>query len=382
MITKPFDFVAAILAFIGLVVWLERAHFKRFFSIFPAIVVILFGTMALYTLGLWEFNEGIKEARESLRDNLIPAMLFLMSLTFDFSLLRSLGWKLIALNLGAIISVAVSFVVGYSLMHPLLGADVGKSFGVMAAGWTGGTQNFVAVKEALNVSDEAMTYTLLMGAFCYSCWLVVILSLTSFQKKGDRLLRAVDLNLEKMSATRHTIPLQVGFDMESLMITLGLSFFVASLSNNLSSFFASFEVFTPMIWVVIISSCSGIVGSFSPLRKISGVEHVSGIMLYIIVALIAAEVSLTALINAPIYIFTGFLILFVHAVILLIIARILRVNLLMVGLASIASIGSAPSAVVVGAAYGNGYAQVGIIMALLGSILGSLVGFSVGMILS
>ena len=382
MITKPFDFIAVILAFIGLVVWLERAHFKRFFSIFPAIVVILFGTMALYTLGLWEFNEGIKEARESLRDNLIPAMLFLMGLTFDFNLLRSLGWKLIVLNLGAIISVAVSFIVGYSLMHPLLGADVGKSFGVMAAGWTGGTQNFVAVKEALNVSDEAMTYTLLMGAFCYSCWLVLILSLKSFQKKGDRFLRAADLNLEKMSATGHTIHSHTGFDMESLMITLGLSFFVASLSNNLGSFLASFEMFTPMIWVVIISSCSGIIASFLPLRKISGVEHVSGIMLYMIVALIAAEVSLTALINAPIYIFTGFLILFVHAVILLIIARILRVNLLMAGLASIASIGSAPSAVVVGAAYGNGYAQVGIIMALLGSILGSLVGFSVGMILS
>ena len=371
-----------ILGFIGLVVWLERAHFKRFFSIFPAIVVILLGSMALYTLGLWEFNEEIKEARESLRDNLIPAMLFLMSLTFDFNLLRSLGWKLIALNLGAIISVAVSFVVGYSLMHPLLGAEVGKSFGVMAAGWTGGTQNFVAVKEALNVSDEAMTYTLLMGAFCYSCWLVVILSLKSFQEKGDRFLRATDLNLEKMSATGHTIPFQVGFDMESLMITLGLSFFIASLSNNLGSFFASFGVFTPMIWVVIISSCSGIIGSFSPLRKISGVEHVSGIMLYIIVALIAAEVSLSSLINAPIYIFTGFLILFVHAVILLAIARILRVNLLMAGLASIASIGSAPSAAVVGAAYGNGYAQVGIIMALFGSILGSLVGFLVGMILS
>jgi uncharacterized membrane protein len=190
------------------------------------------------------------------------------------------------------------------------------------------------------------------------------------------------LGFENIPNFKNSIPLQVGFDKESLMMTLGLSMFVASLSNNLGFFFASFGLFTPMIWVVILSSCSGIAGSFSPLRNILGIEHISGIMLYIIVALIAAEVSLTALINAPIYIVTGFLILFVHAVILLIIARILRVNILMAGLASIASIGSAPSAAVVGAAYGNGYAQVGIIMALLGSILGTLVGFTVGVILS
>lgn len=382
MITEPFDFIAIILAFIGFVVWLEKTYFRKFFSIFPAIVVILFGSMVLYTLGLWELNEGIREARTSLRDSLIPAMLFLMSLTFDFGLLRSLGWRLIALNLGAIASVAVSFIVGYSLMHPLLGSDAGRSFGVMAAGWTGGTQNFVAVKEALDVSDEAMTYTLLMGAFCYSCWLILILSLESVQEKCNWLLETTDLGFENVPNFKNSIPLQVGFDKESLMMPLGLSMFVASLSNNLASFFASFGLFTPMIWVVILSSCSGIAGSFSPLRNILGIEHISGIMLYIIVALIAAEVSLAALINAPIYIVTGFLILFVHAVILLIIARILRVNILMAGLASIASIGSAPSAAVVGAAYGNGYAQVGIIMALLGSILGTLVGFTVGVILS
>lgn len=41
----------------------------------------------------------------------------------------------------------------------------------------GGTQNFVAVKEALSVTDAAMPYTLLMGALCYSVWLVVIMTL-------------------------------------------------------------------------------------------------------------------------------------------------------------------------------------------------------------
>ena len=62
----------------------------------------------------------------------------------------------------------------------------------MSAGWTGGNQNFVAVKEALSVTDDAMTYTLLMGALCYSVWLVIIPSLKPFKAKFDKFLRALE----------------------------------------------------------------------------------------------------------------------------------------------------------------------------------------------
>ena len=78
--------------------------------------------------------------------------------------------------------------------------------------------------------------------------------------------------------------------------------------------------------------------------------EVSGIMLYVIVALIGAEVSLGAVTEAPMYILSGFMILAVHAVLLLLAARALRMNLHLTGIASIANIGSAPSAAVVGAA--------------------------------
>jgi uncharacterized membrane protein len=60
----------------------------------------------------------------------------------------------------------------HQLMSGLLGDETPLTFATMSAGWTGGTQNFVAVKEALSVTDAAMTCTLLMGALCYSVWLV------------------------------------------------------------------------------------------------------------------------------------------------------------------------------------------------------------------
>jgi uncharacterized membrane protein len=105
-------------------------------------------------------------------------------------------------------------------------------------------------------------------------------------------------------------------------------------------------------------------------------------MLYVIVALIGAEVSLSAIAQAPMYILSGFMILVIHATILLFVARMLRMNLYLTGIASIANIGSAPSASIVGAAYGRNLVPVAIIMAMIGSMIGSFVGLSVAEILS
>ena len=59
-------------------------------------------------------------------------------------------------------------------------------------------------------------------------------------------------------------------------------------------------------------------------------------------ALIGAEVSLGAITQAPMYILSGFMILAVHAVLLLLAARALRMNLLLTAIASIANIGNLP----------------------------------------
>ncbi len=123
------------------------------------------------------------------------------------------------------------------------------------------------------------------------------------------------------------------------------------------------------------------VGSSTNFGNLGGSEEVSTIMLYVIVALIGAEVSLGAILQAPMYILSGFIILSIHGALLLIAARFLRMNLLLTGIASIANIGSAPSAVVVGASYGRELVPIAIIMALIGSMIGSFVGLTVSEVL-
>ena len=381
MITDGFDFIAVMFGICGTLVAIERHYHSRFFRWFPSIVLVMFASMALYTAGAWEMTDDIRAARATVRDNLIPAMLFLMSLRFNLVVIRRLGARLIALCLASTVSIMIGFIVVHELMNRFLGDETPLTFATMSAGWTGGTQNFVAVKEALSVTDAAMTYTLLMGALCYSVWLVVIIALKPFKERFASFLRADDSGLTELLDDIGDIGVREPVDTPSLMLMLGLSLVVASVSNHLGSALAGAGFLNPMIWAIIVSSVLGMIAAPGGLGRLPGSDEVSGVMLYVIVALIGAEVSLSAIAEAPLYILSGFMILAVHAVLLLLVARAMKMNLHLVAIASIANIGSAPSAAVVGAAYDRNLVPVAIIMALIGSMIGSFVGLTVSEVL-
>jgi len=231
------------------------------------------------------------------------------------------------------------------------------------------------------VTDAAMTYTLLMGALCYSIWLVFIIALKPYREKMAGFLRADD-DMDAIVGEFASLGTDSTPDTQSLLIMLGLSMVIASLSHFAGERLAGLGMFNPMIWAIIISSLVGMLAAHTAFARLGGSEEVSGIMLYLIVALIGAEVSLGAIREAPMYILSGFMILTVHGVLLLFAARWLRVNLHLAGIASIASIGSAPSAAVVGAAYGRNMVPIAVVMALIGSMLGSFVGLTVAEILT
>jgi uncharacterized membrane protein len=252
----------------------------------------------------------------------------------------------------------------------------------MSAGWTGGTQNFVAVKEALAVTDAAMTYTLLMGALCYSVWLVVVIALKPFRAQFDAFLQPDDRGLNEVLSSIGNVERDREIGLPDLLVMIGLSLVVSAVSHRFGNGLAGAGLLNPMIWAIIVSSLLGMLLAPTRLGREAGSDEVSGVMLYVVVALIGAEVSLGAITEAPLYILSGFMILAVHAVLLLLVARLLRMNLHLVGIASIANIGSAPSAAVVGAAYNKALVPVAILMSLIGSMLGSFVGLTVAEILT
>lgn len=104
-------------------------------------------------------------------------------------------------------------------------------------------------------------------------------------------------------------------------------------------------------------------------------------MLYIVVALIASQSDFSNLAQAPIYLVSGFLIMFVHLVIMLLLAKLFKYDLFTLGVASLANIGGMASAPMLAAAYNRALIPVGVIMALMGSFLGTYFGMMIAKIL-
>ena len=280
----------------------------------------------------------------------------------QFTELKKLGVKTILLCLVSAATIVAGFVITHLLMRDFLGQESSQTFGVMAAGWTGGTQNFVAVKEALQVTDGAMSYTLLMGALCYSVWLVVVMAMKPHRRAINQKL-GVETVADK-SGYRVPEPEGEPIDASGLMSCLGISLLAASVSTSLGSKLASLGLSSVMLWTVILSTALGTLAAHTPLRKLPAAEEFSGVMLYIIVALIGAEVSLAAILDAPFYILSGFFILSLHGAAMIAAAKILKIDIALAAIASVANIGSAPSATVVAATFEQRLIPTAILMSL------------------
>jgi uncharacterized membrane protein len=106
------------------------------------------------------------------------------------------------------------------------------------------------------------------------------------------------------------------------------------------------------------------------------------LMLYLIIALIASRANLAELTQAPLYIALGLMILLFHGLIMLVMAKWLKLDLFTCGVASLANIGGVASAPILAASYSKSLIPVGVLMAMIGYIVGTGGGLLVGKVLS
>jgi uncharacterized membrane protein len=157
-----------------------------------------------------------------------------------------------------------------------------------------------------------------------------------------------------------------------------LSLLVSLISQIISSYFSIFNATTT---IVIISSFLGILGSFTKLREINGSSEVATSMLYIIIALIGSQAVIENFSGLGIYVLAGFCILALHAIIMIIGAKIFRLDLFSIAIASLSNIGGVASAPILAATYNKNLVSIGVLMAIVGYIIGTFGGLVVGNIL-
>jgi uncharacterized membrane protein len=119
----------------------------------------------------------------------------------------------------------------------------------------------------------------------------------------------------------------------------------------------------------------------TPASRLAGSSELGNILLYIIVALIASRANFAELTQAPLYIVAGFAIIAIHIILMVLFAKLFKLDLFSLGVASLANIGGVASAPILAGAYSQALIPIGVLMAMMGYILGTFGGLAVGKVL-
>ena len=384
MIVNALPYVAVLIFFAGLLVLLEKKARLKVFKYVPAIVMLYFFAMLLSTFGVWQKTPAINGAYKSLRDSLLPAMIFLMLLRCDLRKIAKLGPKMLLGFFAATLTIMAGFVVMFVFFKGAFAPGSWKAFAALSGSWIGGTGNMVAIQGALDVPDANMGYTLLIDSINYSIWVMFLLWAVSFAPGFNKWTKANTRLLEEVGSKLSDVEGAERKDIEfvDLIVLLGTSLAISALSIWIGGMLPKSVFFQSSTWTVLIATAAGVVCAMSPLAKLRGSGHLANLMLYTIVGLIASRANFAELTQAPIYIIAGFVILGVHAVLLTLVAKLLKLDLFTCGVASLANIGGVASAPILAGAYSEALVPVGVLMALLGYIVGTGGGLIVGSILS
>jgi len=353
-----------IITAIGAGFWfLELRTPLKIFTWLPAIVLIYLLAIALSQSGFFVHSPSQTDAYRLLKSWLLPMMLFLMMLRLDLGAFAKLGKKLTIAYIGAVITLIFAFFSVFILFG--FGPDAAGVFGALGGSWTGGTANMLAVAGAMNVSESQLGPALIVDSLLYTLWVTALLLAVPLAGRFDRWSGANTVMDESQSPdTVTTSPL-------SLLSLFTLSIAVAFVLRYVATWLPLLPETT---WLVLLATLAGLAGSFSRLKQVGGATLLSSLMLYLLIALIGSQASLHGFSNVPRYLAAGAAILLIHASLMLLLARIFKLSLFSIGIASLANIGGIASAPILAAAYNRRLVGAAVAMAVMGYLAGTMVG--------
>jgi uncharacterized membrane protein len=378
MIHTVWPYLAVMLLAAGLFPAIERRFGWRIFNVLPPIVLTYLLVTALAVTGLWQNNAEIQGAQSTLVTRLVPALLFLLMINCDLRAIFRLGPRVLGVFACTSISLFVAFITTYLMFRRWLPGDAWHPLAALSGSWVGGTANMIAVKQAIGMSDTHLAMSLLTDALCYSMWVVVLFSVAKMAPAFNRWTRAKssgDLDVAETPSTGPTTP-------DTVLLWLGMALLVAAGSSWLGELLPTSSMVSASTWSILLATVAGLIAAHTPLARFPGASKISSTLLISVVAVLASQSNFEGIAAAPIYLMCGVCIIAIHAVLLVMFARLFHFDLYLCGISSLAHIGGVAATPVLAATYSRSLVPVGILLALLGYILGTGFGLLVASVLS
>ena len=388
----------------------ENKSWVKFYKIVPALLMAYMLPAIFTSLGIiapeWE---SVNEAGEIVKHEsnlyyvssrfLLPASLVLMTLCIDLKAVFNLGPKALIMFLTGTVGIIIGGPVAVlliSLVSPETVGGVGpdavwRGLATLAGSWIGGGANQAAMLEIYGYNPKLYGGMVLVDIVVANIWMAIILIGIGKSEKIDKWLKSDTTAIEELKEKVSTYANKVSRNpsLSDLMVILSIAFTVVGIShfgadaisaflvNNfesvsdttsaLSSFSSQF------FWMISIVTILGIILSFTSLKKYegAGASKIGSVFIYILVATIGMKMDLTMILDNPGLIVIGIVWMAIHAIILVIMAKLIKAPYFFLAVGSQANVGGAASAPIVAAAFHPALASVGVLLAVFGYVVGT-----------
>ena len=380
----PMAILVYLIGIIGFIFYLDSKEiFSGLFKYLPTVIWIYFLPMFSTTLGILPESSMLYDW---IKTYLLPPALILLLLSSNFTALKKLGFKAISIMFIATISVVIGGIVSFGIFSSWLPDNSWKGLGALSGSWIGGSANMVAVGASIGTPDDLFGIMIIVDTIVGYGWMGIVIFFSAYQERIDSwngvetsLIDNINIQMSDIESKRRPIRFIDLIAIVSIgMIGGYFSLIIGEWLPDLGRIVTSFG------WTIIIVSILGIILSLTPLSDLenAGASHIGNFFLYLLLATIGAKANLTSIIYAPVFLLVGICWIIVHAAILFMGGRLLKVPMFLIATSSQANIGGVVSAPIIATVYQKSLAPVGLLMGVLGNIIGIYFGLLTAWILS
>jgi uncharacterized membrane protein len=411
--TVLFGVLAACLGFVFLTSSSENTYWKKFYAVVPALFMAYFLPAILTTLGViapeWTTLSETGEVIQH-KSNLyfvasryfLPAALVLMTLSLDLKAVFNLGPKALIMfitgTVGIIIGGPIAIYV-LSIVYPEAIGGVGpdavwRGLATLAGSWIGGGANQTAMLEIYGYNQKLYGGMVFVDIVVANIWMAILLIGIGKTERIDKWLNADTSAIEelKTKVSKFTQEVTKNPSLTDLIVLLSVAFGTVSLSHFLANILAPFfeqkistiehqtirNTFTflgsSFFWMISIATLIAVILSFTKARKLegAGASKLGSVFIYILVTTIGMKMDLTMIFDNLGLLAIGLIWMSIHAVLLILVAKIIKAPYFFLAIGSQANVGGAASAPVVASAFHPSLATVGVLLAVFGYAVGTI----------
>ena len=378
LISSPGGVLAVLCAVAAFWFYVEQVSGATLFQYIPPLIFIYVTPVFLNNLDVIPASSPVYSGLSAYA---LPAFIVLMLIKVNVPAAIKIMGKGVLVMLMGTAGVVVGCVVSYLIVNRWLAPDAWTGFGALAGSWIGGTGNMAATSEMLNTPPEQFGLAVLADNVVYIVWLPILLGSKNFADRFNAWAKVPEDRIRMMeSAAALVIEEEKAPQMRDYIylaaIAIGVTWIAAALATV---FFDAMMGIAPDLqvvlskstWRILLITTIALSLSATPVSRLPNATAMGTALIYIFVAGMGARATIEGFGQAPAFLLGAFIWIFIHGAFCLAGAKLFRVDVHSVAIASAANIGAAASAPIVAAFHRPSLVPVSVLMALIGYALGN-----------